>query len=281
MSFVNNDRRPIQGTGIGLRTCHYQHILQYQPDVPWFEALSDNYFHDPVQLDYLKAIRQHYPITLHGVGLSLGSTDPLNETYLENLKQLIDIIQPAFVSDHLSWVSVNQQYLHDLLPLPFTQEAIEHVSKRIQQVQDYLGQRILIENASTYFAYKDNEMPEWDFINAIAHKADCSVLLDINNIVVTAANQPFSPKTFLREIDASRVKQYHLAGYSDEGDYLFDKHDQMIHQDVWQLYETALKQVGVLPTLIERDDNLPPFTTLQEEAKQADQLMQTIKSAYV
>ncbi|PIQ43187.1 MAG: hypothetical protein COV52_01595 [Gammaproteobacteria bacterium CG11_big_fil_rev_8_21_14_0_20_46_22] len=273
--------RPIQGTGIGLRSCHYSHILQHQPDVPWFEALSDNYFHDPVQLNYLKAIREQYPVTLHGVGLSLGSTDPLNQTYLKDLKQLIDIIQPEFVSDHLSWVSVNQQYLHDLLPLPFTQEAVDHLSERIQQVQAYLGQRILIENASTYLAYKDNEMPEWEFINAIAQKADCYVLLDINNIVVTAANQPFSPETFLENIDARRVKQYHLAGYSDEGDYLFDKHDQAIHQGVWQLYETALKQVGILPTLIERDDHIPPFTTLQEEAKQSDRLMQTVEASYV
>lgn len=267
------DSRPIQGTGIGLRACHYAHILQYQPDVPWLEALSDNYFHDPIQLNYLKAIREHYPITLHGVGLSLGSTDPLNQDYLKSLKNLINIIQPAFVSDHLSWSSVNQQYLHDLLPLPFTQEAISHVSARIRQVQDYLGQRILIENASSYIAYRENEMPEWEFINAVAQQADCYVLLDINNIYVTAANQDFTPEAFLQHIDAHRVKQYHLAGYSNEGDYLFDKHDQNIHPPVWTLYEKALKQIGVLPTLIERDEHIPSLALLQAEAKQADQLM--------
>ncbi|MDF1655856.1 MAG: DUF692 domain-containing protein [Coxiellaceae bacterium] len=273
--------RPIQGVGLGLRSCHYNTILNNWPGIAWFEALSDNYFNDPIQLHHLMLIRERYPITLHGVGLSLGSVDPLNQEYLKKLKKLADTVQPEMISDHLSWSSVNQQYLHDLLPLPFTREAITHVSDRIKQVQDYLGQQILIENASSYLAYQQNEMPEWEFINAICEASDCGVLLDVNNIYVTAANQPFTPSDYLQLIDASRVKQYHLAGYSDEGTHLFDMHNQTIHQPVWQLYQQALKYVGIKPTLIERDDNIPEFSILAAEAKQADELIKVAEASYV
>lgn len=276
-----SSNRPISRTGIGLRSCHYQHILTYQPDIPWFEALTDNYLNDPVALDYLIEIRKHYPVTLHGVGLSLGSTDPLDRDYLKKLKNLINIIEPAFVSDHLSWSSINNIYFHDLLPLPFTQEAITHVSERINQVQDFLGKKISVENASSYIAYKDSEMREWDFINSIVNHTGCGVLLDVNNVYVTAANQDFSPKDFLLKINASAVQQYHLAGYSDEGTYLFDTHSESIHPPVWQLYQNALETVGVLPTLIERDDNIPPFTVLQAEAKKADELMIQVAAVHV
>ncbi|MDF1796201.1 MAG: DUF692 domain-containing protein [Coxiellaceae bacterium] len=273
--------RPIQGVGLGLRSCHYNYIFEHWPDITWFEALSDNYFNDAIQLHHLMLIRERYPVTLHGVGLSIGSVDPLNQDYLKNLKQLADTVQPEMISDHLCWSSVNQQYLHDLLPLPFTQEAIAHVSRRIQQVQDYLGRQILIENASSYLAYQQNEMPEWEFINAICEASGCGILLDINNIYVTAANQPFSPEDYLQLINASYVKQYHLAGYSDEGTHLFDMHNQTIHQPVWQLYQQALQEVGIKPTLIERDDNIPEFPALLAEAKQAEALINAAEVSHV
>ncbi|MDF1759185.1 MAG: DUF692 domain-containing protein [Coxiellaceae bacterium] len=271
----------IQGVGLGLRCCHYNTILNTWPDIAWFEALSDNYFNDPIQLHHLLLIRERYPITLHGVGLSLGSVDPLNKKYLQKLKHLADTVKPQMISDHLSWSSVNQQYLHDLLPLPFTREAITHVSDRIKQVQDYLGQQILIENASSYLAYQQNEMPEWEFINAICETSGCGVLLDINNIYVTAANQPFTPNDYLQLIDAAHVRQYHLAGYSDEGTHLFDTHNQTIHPPVWQLYQQALQTVGVKPTLIERDDNIPEFSVLAAEVKQAEALITVTEMSHV
>lgn len=272
--------QPIQHTGIGLRNCHYQAILEQQPTIPWFEALSDNYFNDPHQRNFLMRLRRDYPIALHGVGLSLGSTDPLNQHYLTQLKSLIDLTQPDIVSDHLSWSSVSQQYFHDLLPLPMTEDVIQHVSERICRVQDYLGKQILIENPSSYVGLAMDTMPEWAFVNAIAQAADCFILLDINNIAVSAFNQHFNACTYLHKIDASRVKQYHLAGYTDCGDYLFDQHNQPIHQDVWQLYTNALDIVGIKPTLIERDDNIPPLAVLIEDAKKADQLIDRTRTAH-
>lgn len=274
MTRVNH--RPILDTGIGLRTPHYRYILDERPDVPWFEALSDNYFNDAAQLNALLAVREHYPVTLHGVGMSLGSIDPLNFSYLSQLKQLAEKVQPGFISDHLSWSSVNNQYLHDLLPLPFTQESICHVSDRIQQVQDFLGRRILIENPSSYFRYQYDEMTEWEFINAVAEKADCYILLDINNIYVTAFNHGFDAYHYLENIVIHRVKQFHMAGYSDENTYLFDMHNQAIHEPVWLLYQAAIKRFGAIPTLIERDDNIPSFDELYAESKKATQLMREI-----
>ncbi len=271
-----NEQRPIQGAGIGLRSCHYDYILENKPNIAWFEALSDNYLNDHSSLSFLEHIRKDYPIALHGVGMSLGSTDPLNWDYFKKLKQLAKRIQPQIISDHLSWISVNKQYLHDLLPLPMTQAVIDHVSSRIMQVQDFLGTRILIENPSTYFEYECSEMPEWAFINAIIEKADCYLLLDVNNVYVSATNHEFDPYDYLNHIDSKRVKQFHMAGYADKKNYLFDTHGETIHPPVWALYKAALKCFGAIPTLIERDDNIPPFEALYKEAQQAQQLMDAI-----
>lgn len=271
---VENSVGLIQGAGVGLRSCHYDYIIEHRPPVAWFEALSDNYMVDGgPALDYLDAIRAHYPMVLHGVGLSLGSTDQLSLDYLNKLKTLVDRIQPAWVSDHLCWVSAKGQYFHDLLPLPYTEEAITHVAQRISQVQDFLGTRMLIENVSSYFAYKKNEMSEWDFINAIAEKADCYILLDINNVYVSAINHGFDPRMYVDGIASHRVKQCHLAGYADKGRYLLDNHGAPIHQPVWDLYEVALNRFEPIPTLIEWDENIPPFTVLQAEADKAQALM--------
>lgn len=273
----HNCTRPIQGVGIGLRSCHYNHIIEHRPPVAWFEALSDNYMVDGgAALHYLDVVREHYPMVLHGVGLSLGSTDPLSQDYLKKLKTLTDRVNPAWLSDHLCWISVKGHYFHDLLPLPYTEEVIQHVVDRIQQVQDFLGSQILIENVSSYFEYKQNEMTEWEFINEIVEAADCCILLDINNIYVSAMNHRFDPHVYVNSIARERVKQFHMAGFADKQRYLLDNHGEMIHQPVWDLYEVALKRFGPVPTLIEWDENIPKFSVLQAEAEKAQALMNKI-----
>lgn len=263
----------INGVGIGLRACHYDYILQNLPKVNFFEALSDNYFNDSAALGILEAVRDNYPITLHSVGMSLGSIDELNLDYLKKLKNLINIIQPVFVSDHLAWVSTQGYYFHDLLPLPMTKEAINHVSERILKVQDYLQTKILIENPSKYFEYKYSSMSEWEFINEIIKIADCEILLDLNNIYVSAYNNNFSIDDYLNNINFKKVKQLHLAGYAHKKGYLFDMHNQDIHSPVWSLYKKVLDKTGPIPTLIERDDNIPPFIDLYTEYQKAAKLM--------
>lgn len=266
--------RKIQGAGIGLRSCHYTTILENRPDVPWFEVLADNYMVEGgPALSYLDAICEYYSVVLHGVGLSLGSTDELSESYLKRLKKLIDRVNPAWVSDHLCWTAVQGKHLHDLLPLPYNEEAIAHVAGRINRVQDYLGRQILIENVSSYLEYKQNEMTEWDFLNAVAERADCHILLDINNVYVSSANHGFDPSLYIQNINPKRVKQFHLAGYADKGRYLLDSHGELIHQPVWDLYQKALERFGAVPTLIEWDDNVPEFSVLQGEAEKAQALM--------
>jgi len=272
-----NNTGPIQGVGVGLRSCHYHYILEQRPPVAWFEALSDNYMvNGGVALRYLDAVREYYPMVLHGVGLSIGSTDPLNQDYLQKLKVLIDRVNPVWVSDHLCWIAVKGHYFHDLLPLPYTEEAIQHVADRIAKIQDYLDTQILIENVSSYFEYKKNDMTEWEFINAIAEKADCFILLDINNIYVSATNHDFDPHVYVNSIAPERVKQFHMAGFADKKRYLFDNHGDIIHQPVWDLYQVALKRFGPVPTLIEWDENIPKFPVLQAEADKAQALMNEI-----
>ena len=271
----NRNVTTICGAGVGLRACHYQAILQHKPSIPWFEALTDNYLiGGGAALHYLRAIRQHYPMTLHGVGLSLGASDPLNHAYLTKLKALIADIQPAFVSDHLCWTGTQQQYLHELLPLPYSKEALEHVVSRIDQVQNILGRTILIENVSSYFEFKHNEMLESEFINEVSQQSGCSILLDINNIYVNAYNHGYDARQYLQHINPETVKQFHLAGYADNKRFLFDSHGSPIHQPVWELYQAALQRFGAVPTLIEWDDNIPALAVLQQEAQKAETLMQ-------
>ena len=268
---------PIRGAGVGLRSCHYDYILANQPAIPWFEVLADNYMVDGgSQLTYLDEILAHYPSVLHGVGLSLGSVDPLNQTYLQQLKKLVQRTKPTWLSDHLCWIGTKGQYLHDLLPLPYTDEALQHVAGRIRQVQDFLGQQILIENVSSYFEYNESAMPEWEFLNTLAEQADCAILLDINNIYVSAFNHDFSATTYIENISSARVKQFHLAGFADKRRYLFDSHGEIIHQPVWDLYQQALQRFGAVPTLIEWDENIPEFSVLQSEAAKAQTMMDSL-----
>jgi uncharacterized protein (UPF0276 family) len=260
----------IQGAGICLRSQHYQTILQNKPKVNWFEVLSDNYLMEGGQaLDYLEKIREYYPVTLHGVGLSLGSADPLNMPYLARLKKLADWIQPAHISDHLAWVSISGQYLHDLIPLPYTESVLNHVANRITHIQDFLGQAIAIENPSSYLSFKESTIPEWEFIQNLVDKTKCYLLIDVNNIYVSAINHGFDAETYLNAIPIGRVKEIHLAGYENREKYLFDTHGYRVHPPVWTLYKKALKRLGSIPTLIEWDTNIPTFEVLKEEANKA------------
>ena len=229
---------PALGFGLGLRTEHYNAILESKPNVDWFEVLSENYMIPGGKpLYYLDRIRENYPVVMHGVSLSIGSTTPFDADYLRDLKKLADRIQPAWISDHLCWTGVHGQNIHDLLPLPYTEETAQHVAERVRIVQDYLGRRILLENVSSYASYVDSTMTEWEFITEIAEKADCLLLLDVNNIYVSSYNHQFDAKAFIDGVTKNRVQQIHLAGHQNNGDYIIDTHDAPVIDPVWDLYE--------------------------------------------
>lgn len=265
--------------GIGLRAPHYLDVLDGRPDVGWLEVHSENYFGDGgPPLHYLEQARALYPISLHGVGLSLGSTDPLNREHLRRLKCLIDFIEPGLVSEHLCWSSVDGRYLNDLLPLPYTEEAIAHIAPRIRETQDFLGRRILIENLSSYVQYKHSALREWEFLRAVAEQADCGILLDVNNIYVSARNHDFDAIEYLRHIPRERVHEMHLAGHTvkqyDDGEILIDTHNARVADAVWSLYSQAVTLIGPRPTLIEWDSDLPALNVLAEEASKAQRHME-------
>ncbi len=272
----------IRGVGVGYRAEHFEYIEQNKPDIPWLEILIDNYMmDDSPSLYYLDKVAQNYPLTFHAVGMSLGSADELDFAYLEKLKQLIEQYQPVYVSDHLCWTSINGYHSHDLLPIPYTEEAIDVVIKHIKQVQDFLGRRILLENVSSYITYKNSAMQEWEFLKIIAEQADCDILLDINNIYVSAINHKainhnIDAKAYLEHLPVERVKEMHLAGYTDMATHLLDSHAEKVHQPVWQLYQKALERFGNVPTLIEWDNDIPDFSVLQAEAKKAERIMQQV-----
>ena len=254
------------GFGLGLRSEYYSHILETNPAIDWFEIVSENYMVAGGRpLMYLDKIRADYPLVMHGVSLSIGGTDALDFNYLKQLKALKQRVEPEWISDHLCWTGVAGVNLHDLLPLPYTESTVRHVVQRIQQVQDYLGCQILLENVSSYISYQQSDMQEWEFISAIIQQADCFLLLDINNVFVSAFNQGFEPHSYLNGLPINRIKQIHLAGYSNTDDYLIDTHDQPVSPPVWELYEQAIKRFGSTPTMIERDDNYPDFADLMAE----------------
>ena len=261
-----HDKLPALGFGLGLRTEHYNAILESKPNVDWFEVLSENYMIPGGKpLYYLDRIRENYPVVMHGVSLSIGSTTPFDADYLRDLKNLADRIQPAWISDHLCWTGVHGQNIHDLLPLPYTEETAQHVAERVGIVQDYLGRRILLENVSSYASYVDSTMTEWEFITEIAEKADCLLLLDVNNIYVSSYNHQFDAKAFIDGVPKNRVQQIHLAGHQNNGDYIIDTHDAPVIDPVWDLYEYAISRFGAISTMIERDDHIPELGVLVEE----------------
>ncbi|PWB84158.1 MAG: hypothetical protein C3F11_02815 [Methylocystaceae bacterium] len=254
------------GFGLGLRPTYYDEILSKRQNIDWFEIISENYMTGGGRPSAtLERVRADYPIVMHGVSMSLASTDPLDFDYLRDLKALAERIEPAWVSDHLAWTGVHGVNLHDLLPIPYTEEALAHVAERISRVQDFLGRRLVVENASTYVAFRESRMSEWTFVEELAKRADCLLLLDINNVFVSSFNHDFDAAEFIDAISVDRVAQFHLAGHTDSGTHKIDTHDQPICEDVWALYERARRRFGNVSAMIERDDNFPPFGDLLAE----------------
>jgi uncharacterized protein len=278
------------GFGAGLRRQHYSPILEQRPPhdgsphdgllVDWFEVISENFMVEggrPLQV--LEAVRAQYPVVMHGVSLSIGSSDPLNRAYLAALRALARRFEAAWVSDHLCWTGVGGRNLHDLLPLPYIEETVAYVAERIRQVQEILERTVLIENVSSYMAFRASRLTEWEFLSAVAEEADCAILLDINNIFVSAFNHRFDPVRYIDAVPAGRVMQFHLAGHSDHGSYLLDTHDHPIRPEVWALYEHAVRRFGRVPTLIEWDDNIPEFEVLAAAAEEARRRCETALAA--
>ncbi len=261
---------PRLGCGIGLRRDHYGTILEHWPEIDWFEAISENFMVPGGRPRHvLDRVRERYPVVLHGVSLSIGSSDPLDLDYLGELRALAARVQPTWISDHLCWTGVGGQNAHDLLPLPYTEETIDHVVARVRAVQDFLERPLVLENVSSYLTYRDSTIPEWEWVAEIARRADCYLLLDVNNVYVSAFNHRFDPLEYLRGIPVDRVVQFHLAGHTDNGSHLLDTHDHPIGDPVWQLYREAVRRFGPLSTLIERDDRIPELSVVAAEAEAA------------
>jgi uncharacterized protein (UPF0276 family) len=261
--------------GIGLRAQHHLHVLRQKPEAAWFEAHSENYFADGgAHVGALLKIRENYPLSLHGVGLSLGSADPLNADHLAKLRRTIARFEPGLVSEHLSWSSVGGRFANDLLPLPYTEEALRHVSRNISRTQEAIGRQILIENVSSYLQFKDGSMTEWEFVAGVAAEAGCGILLDINNIYVAAHNHGFDAYQYLQAIPLGSVQEFHLAGHRamdlNGESILIDTHGGPVIDAVWNLYAAAVERFGAIPALIEWDTDIPEFHVLQGEATKAD-----------
>ena len=269
--------------GIGLRAEHCVEFLASQPEVGFVEVHAENYFgRGGRPLDLLEQARRDHALSLHGVGLSIGSTDPLSPTHLQHLAELAARLQPAFVSDHLCWSSHRGTYANDLLPLPLTEEALDHVVTRVLRVQEALGRTILLENVSSYFEYEDSAIPEGEFLAEVARRSGCGILLDLNNIHVSARNHGFDATGYLRQIPPHFVHELHLAGHVAKRfpggeEILIDTHSQPVCDAVWALYEVALARFGAVPTLIEWDSDLPPLATLLAEAARADRRLAALE----
>jgi uncharacterized protein (UPF0276 family) len=260
--------------GIGLRAPHVREVLERKPAVPWFEIHSENYFADggPV-LAALDRIRADYPIAMHGVGLSLGSADPLDREHLRKLARLAQRIAPAVVSEHLCWSGIGGRHFNDLLPLPYTEEALDHVCARVDEVQAFLGRTILVENVSSYYAFPEATLPEYEFVAAVAARTGCSLLVDVNNIYVNARNHGLDPLAYLAAIRPESVAEIHLAGFDDSGPVVIDTHGARVAPEVWSLYAAAIERFGPVPTLIEWDTDIPEFAVLEQEAATAQAVL--------
>jgi uncharacterized protein (UPF0276 family) len=262
--------QPSPGFGLGLRTVHYPDFLAQPQRVDWLEIISDNYLvpgGKPMRM--LDTIRANYPMAMHGVALSIGSVDGPDAAYLAQLKQLVDRVQPLWVSDHLCWTGVHGRQLHDLMPLPYTDEALDVVVRHVRRVQDVLGRRLVLENVSSYVSFAASHMSEWDFVAAVCEQADCLLLLDVNNIYVSSVNHGFDPRAYLDHLPAHRIQQIHLAGHTHNGDHIIDTHDHPVADPVWDLYAHACQRFGHVATMIERDDHIPPLAELIGELDHA------------
>jgi uncharacterized protein (UPF0276 family) len=258
------------GLGVGLRSVHFAHILQHWPAVDWLEVISENFLDSRGRPRYvLERVAERYPVVMHGVSLSIGSTDPLDFEYLAKLKRLAGEIQPRWISDHLCWTGVLGRTSHDLLPLPLTEESLSHVTARVQVVQDYLERPLVLENPSSYVTFTSSTMPEWEFLSRLADETDCGLLLDVNNVYVSSRNHDFDPEAYLRAVPHERIVQFHLAGHTDLGTHCIDTHDGPVINEVWRLYRLAYELTGGVSTLLEWDARIPSFDEVHREVLRA------------
>ena len=264
----------VRGVGLGLRSCHYSELMADAGGVPWLEVLVDNYAHgDGLPLQSLESIAERYPLVFHGVGMSLGSADPLDPEYLDAVMVLVDRFEPAWISEHLAWTSSGGRHHHELLPLPFIDESVRALAEHIREVQDRLGARMLVENSSGYAAFRDSEMSELEFVGRVLASADCLLLLDVNNLYVNAWNHGFDAIEFLRGLPAERVAQMHLAGHDDHGHYLIDAHGTPVVEPVWELFAEAVRLFPGVPISLEWDRDIPPLGILLGEMQKANAIM--------
>jgi uncharacterized protein len=269
---------PDLGFGIGLRTAHFPHILAHWPKIDWFEVLSENYMATGGRaLWVLGQIAERYPVVLHGVSMSVGSTDPLNRPYLKELKALAQRTRAHWVSDHLCWTGVSGLNTHDLLPMPYTDEALRHTVARARAISDILERPLILENPSTYLAFKQSTWSEWDFFAELAERADCGILLDVNNVYVSAFNHGFDPNQYIDRIPANRIVQIHLAGHTHKGTHILDTHNDHVINDVWRLYRRISQRAGPISTLLEWDEDIPSFDVVHAEALKAKRYRQARK----
>lgn len=265
------------GYGLALRAQHQQQILETKPPLDFLEFITEDFIDlESHAFHYLELIRQHYPLVMHGISLSIGSSDPLNMDYLKKVKNLAEQIEVLWISDHLCWTGIEGINLHDVLPLPYTKEMLDHVVDRVLQVQDFLNRPLILENLSTYLSFKQDEMSEWEFFSNLIKRTDCLFLLDVNNLYVNAFNHKFDPQIYLDKIPCESVQQIHLAGHKNCVTHIIDTHDAAIIDDVWNLYKTVLERFGQVPTLIERDDNIPALEILMEEVLKAKRIANEI-----
>ncbi|HUO94884.1 MAG TPA: DUF692 domain-containing protein [Steroidobacteraceae bacterium] len=258
------------GFGLGLRPVHYQDVLDGAPAVDWFEVITENYLVGGGRpLYFLDAVRERYPVVMHGVSLSIGSTAPLDLNYIGRVRALAARCEPEWISDHLCWTGVGGTNLHDLLPLPYTEEALAHLAPRIARVQDLLKRVLVLENVSSYVSYTSSALSEWEFLTELTRRTGCRLLLDVNNVYVSSRNHGFDARAFLDGLPVEAVQQFHLAGHLDLGTHVIDTHDAPVREEVWDLYAHALKRYGPVSTLLERDDKIPPLAELVAELDQA------------
>ena len=263
--------------GVGLRAPHYRELLDTRPPIGWLEVHSENFFGEDGQPHwFLERLRAHYPLSLHGVGLGLGSVDPLSAVHLDKLERLIERYQPGLVSEHLCWNAAGGRHVNDLLPLPYTDEALAHVCGRIERVQERLRRRILVENVSSYLRYRQSTIPEWEFLAEVSRRTGCGLLLDVNNVYVSAVNHGFDARDYLAAIPAAAVEEIHLAGFESTPQLLIDTHGRPVAEPVWTLYRETLARIGARPTLIEWDTDIPPLPLLLGEARRAETMLEPL-----
>ncbi|WP_437799959.1 MNIO family bufferin maturase [Sorangium sp. So ce693] len=261
---------PQLGFGLGLRSCHFHHLLRHPARVDWLEIISENFMDDHgFARHVLGALARSHPIVMHGVSLSIGSSDPLDMDYLEGLRALAAWVEPAWISDHLSWTGVAGHNTHDLMPLPLTEEALDHVAERVLRVEDFLGRPLVLENPSTYVEYAASTVPEWEFLGALSERTGCGLLLDVNNVFVSSFNHGFDPERYIEGLPHDRIVQIHIAGPTSFGRYLVDTHDHPVPTPVWRLYRLAEERTGGVPTLLEWDAAIPAYPDLVAELDKA------------